>query len=601
MIDTFLAGLEFVKFTLDKAGTDEQQLYFINTKTHRAHMMFARVAGLPFGRGDDQMKGVLVYRPMLKSPSGQPGLYTFEFEPFDAYSFKMVKLCRDVLIEKMPNLKGNIGYYPRGERALAKIEEEKKLYEGSDVAVYLDKDLSNSDVGYLPLNLGASFGRLRMMQIDERPGPLDIVLYNSLPNEMPRVAGIITSVRQTPLSHVNLRAIQDKVPNAFISDAAENETLQSLVGKLVSYQVTADGYEIREATADEVEAHFADLRPAHAQHPKRDLSVTTIRQLADIKFEDSASFGVKAANLATLRTFGLSPETVPQGAAIPFYFYDEFMKHNGFYDHVKDLLANDEFRQDRDTQETQLKKFRSLIKKGQMPPWMMEALDELHKSFPEGTSIRCRSSTNNEDLAGFSGAGLYDSYTQHLNEGHLSKSVKQVYASLWNFRAFQERQFYRVDHFVTAMGVLVHPNFSEELVNGVAVTDDILYQTEGNYYINSQVGEDLVTNPEEASIPEEVLLDWRDSKDVQVMRTSNRTADGKQLLSAKHLEQLRDHLGRIHAKFARLYGSTLEDEHFAMEIEFKITSEGVLSIKQARPWVYAQPPQTPKSSEEPQP
>ncbi len=142
------------------------------------------------------------------------------------------------------------------------------------------------------------------------------------------------------------------------------------------------------------------------------------------------------------------------------------------------------------------------------------------------------------------------------------------------------------------MGVLVHPSFRGEQSNGVAVTDDILYQTEGNYYLNTQIGEDLVTNPEEASIPEEGLLDWWDSSKYQVMRASNRSARAKQLLSAQHLEQLRDHLGTIHGKFARLYGTTLDDENFAMEFEFKITRNGLLAIKQARPWVYPQTKQT---------
>lgn len=44
---------------------------------------------------------------------------------------------------------------------------------------------------------------------------------------------------------------------------------------------------------------------------------------------------------------------------------------------------------------------------------------------------------------------------------------KQVFASTWNFRAFHERSFYRIDHLSTAMGVLCHLNFTEEKVNGV--------------------------------------------------------------------------------------------------------------------------------------
>ena len=42
------------------------------------------------------------------------------------------------------------------------------------------------------------------MELDERPTARDVVLYKTLPNEMPRVAGIITEVTKTPLSHVNL-------------------------------------------------------------------------------------------------------------------------------------------------------------------------------------------------------------------------------------------------------------------------------------------------------------------------------------------------------------------------------------------------------------
>ena len=579
-IDTQLTGIEFVKFQIENTHTQNPQLYFMNTETHRSHGSFMNAAGL--GRGQGQMRGVLSYRPLSTAPNGEPGVYTFEFNPNDAFPFEEIKLAHDLLVAKMPILKNRIGYCPLWG-AIDIYEREKARYDAAEFPVYFEDDLY-ANIGYLPLNQAASFGRLRMLETDERPSPRDIVICKTLPNEMSRVAGVITGVRQTPLSHVNLRAVQDKVPNAFIAKAWQNKDIAPLIGRYIYYEVNADGFEIREATFKEVETHFADLRPLKAQEPARDLSATKVLPLDGIGFADAARFGVKTANIATLRTLGFPEGTVPNGVGVPLYFYDAFMKHNGFYAEAEALLKDSEFQDNYDTREAELKGFRERIEKGEMPTWMMDALSELQNSFPEGTSLRCRSSTNNEDLPGFSGAGLYDSYTHHPEEGHLSKSIKQVFASLWNFRAFEAREFYRINHFATAMGVLVHPNFANELANGVAVTDDVVYQTVGNYYLNTQVGEDLVTNPERQSIPEEVLMDWWDSTNYRVVKTSNRTEDNKRILTDAYLHELSRYLMVIHNKFSQLYGPAGQTADFAMEIEFKITNEGKLSIKQARPW-----------------
>lgn len=582
MVDTHLADWKFVKFQIEDVGKGEPVLYFVNTKTHRGHPMFMRKIGID--RGDGSMRGVLVYRPLKKAPNGEPGMFTFEYEPNDRYPFDRIKLSYEMLTRHMPYLEGRLGYYPM-PRARPVYFEEKTLYDAAEFPVVLDEDLE-SDIGFLPLNAAESYGRLLLMELGELPSSRDIVVYKTLPNEMPRVAGVITAVRQTPLSHVNLRAVQDGVPNAFVTGAVKNETITSLAGKLVYYKVDKNGYELREATEAEVDKHFAAIRPAKSQSPKRDLSVKDIRPLGKIGFGDSDIFGVKVSNLATLHTIGLPEGTVPSGHAVPFSFYDAYMKHNGLYDKAREMLTDKAFQKNRDTQIAQLKAFRKTIKAANMPDWMMERLAKLQSAFPEGLGIRCRSSTNNEDLPGFSGAGLYDSFTHKPSEGHLAKSIKQVFASLWNFRAFEEREFYRIDHFTTAMGVLVHPNFSDEAANGVAVTDDILYQTKGNYYLNTQVGENLVTNPEANSIPEELLLNWWKPDEHKVMRHSSLARGNALLMSDKHLTQMNECLGKIHARFAKLYGKPLNDKKFAMEIEYKITKDGNLSIKQARPWVY---------------
>ena len=598
MVDTHLADQEFVKFQIESSDGEYPQLYFINTNKFRGHPMFMEhigVGGRGFGggrgRGNEEpgthrMRGVLVYRPMLMSPSGNPGLFTFEFEPNDSYAYSFIRVAYDQLTTHAKILQGNLSYnlLPRSKVAW---EKEKDAYVEGKIPVFHAEDVYG-DVGFLPLNKAESYGRLRLMEVGERPSPRDIVLYRSLPNEMPRVAGVLTGFRQTPLSHVNLRAVQDSVPNAFVIGAAAIPEVVALIGKYVYYKVHDGGYELREAKAEEVDKHFAAMRPSKDQVPLRDLTVKTIRPFADVSFGDGSNVGVKAANLATLRTFGLPDDRTPDGFAVPFSFYDAFMKHNGFYEMARAMMSAVEFQKDANYRERALAAFRKAIKKGKTPSWAKGALGDVQKKFAKDQPIRCRSSTNNEDLPGFSGAGLYDSCTHYPKEGALHKSVRQVYASMWNFRAFEEREFFRIDHMAAAMGVVLHANSKGEQVNGVAVTKDVLYQAQHKdmtlYYVNAQVGEDLVTNPEAASVPEELLLSPRNARTDRVLQYSNRGSSGESLLSEEHRQQLRSSMRILRDRFARLYDRS-DDQSFAMEVEFKVGEQGKLLIKQARPWI----------------
>ena len=604
------AGHEYVKFALLDMDTDEPLLYWINSKTHRRHPIafFLETIGHAGPHLPWSIPGEVVYNPNLTATDGTRGVYYFWLLHYDArFTPAFLERVYALLSSAMPLLDDDLPMYIPNQR-LGSYRADLDTLRNSRIPLLFNEDVfGNAD--FLALNHGVGYGRLRVMAPGERPNPRNVVIYETLPNELPRVAGIITGVPQTPLSHVNLRAVQDGVPNAYIKEPLEDDEIDDLVDRFVRYEVTAEGYELRAAAKAEVDAHFARSRPAHVQTPERDLTVTALSALREIGFGDWKAFGVKAANVAGLGKLGFPEGAVPDGFAIPFYFYDEFMQHTALgeetvfgkgkgadedkftlpaetrlIDAAKAILAHPKFQTDFEIQDEMLDDLRDAIKDAHSPQWMIDALTAMHATYPQGQSLRYRSSTNNEDLPGFSGAGLYDSNTQHPDETEedgIDKSMKQVFASLWNFRAFSEREFHRIDHLATAMGILVHPNYSDERANGVAVSFDPIRGYSNYYYLNTQLGEDLVTNPEADSEPEEILL-HRSGDFYEVLATSNQIEPGALLMTDLQMKQLAEHLTVIHDHFARLYPA----RPYAIEIEFKITEADILAIKQARPWVF---------------
>ena len=138
------------------------------------------------------------------------------------------------------------------------------------------------------------------------------------------------------------------------------------------------------------------------------------------------------------------------------------MSERGLNSHIETMLADPNFQADCHVQEAELKKLRKAIKDADTPQWMTEALEEMHAMFPEGTSLRYRSSTNTRTclVSAERGCTTQDPGSRGDEGGWHRQVLKGVYASLWNFRAFVERDFHRIDHTAAAMGVLVHPNYS---------------------------------------------------------------------------------------------------------------------------------------------
>ncbi len=580
----FLDGQLYVKFGILDRDTPEPKVYFINSNTYTIHASFFNAIGATV-LGDDS-SGEIVFNANDISTNGVIGSYSFNFSFGDAYNFEETQRTYELLAANMPFLQNNMNHFIGQNSEATYNSQYADDFVDSRIEVVLESDVF-AEINYIPFHEAEGYGFFKHMEdLGETPGSRDIVLYDQLPNSLPRVGGIITSVIQTPLSHVNLRAIQDNVPNAYIADPLSIDSIANLLGGYIYYKVENETFQIREATLDEVNDWYEELRPTEPQFPVRDLSITEILPLDSIEFEMSTAFGAKCSNVATMRTFGFPDGTIPDGFGIPFYYYDEFMKFNNFYEEAQVMIDNPTFQTDINFRIDRLEDFRRDIKDAPMPQWMLDDLQAMHDDFPEGTAVRCRSSTNNEDLPGFSGAGLYTSKTQHLDEGHIQKSIKQVYASMWNFRAYEERDFYRVDHFLAAMGILCHPNFQEEKSNGVGISIDPIYETDSTFYLNTQVGESLITNPDPNSVPEEILLyeNPDEGAGYLVLRLSNLVDPGELVMDQEYLDQMREYLTVIHDEFAELY-DVVGAEGFAMDIEYKVTAQDQLAIKQARPWV----------------
>ncbi|MFL2482736.1 MAG: PEP/pyruvate-binding domain-containing protein [Verrucomicrobiales bacterium] len=587
-----------VKFVIYDIHTNSPKLYFINSKRFEYHFTFSRDAVGRYSENSDfnnhtyftnsrrkNVAGSIVYHPNYVSDNGEQGIYTIEFWPSDPVAFNFIEPTFEMIVSSMPFLNGRVAYHPSSETQRTLYSDEIEKFKNSHIKI-IETNKLLGDIVYNGLNTGESFGRLRLISGAQSISSRDIVILKNLPNDLSHVAGIITEQNQTPLSHINLKAKQNGTPNAFLKNASSDPRIIPLIGQNVYLKIGPDQLEIRKASQTELDDFFEKIRPKNTSFPKRNLEYKEIRDLSNVSYPMSNGYGSKSANLAELKS--IIPSVSPEGFAIPFYYYHEFMTHNGFYSEVEQMINSESFKSFPSVRDRRLKEFRKRIKDtGILPGWMLDELRSMQESFAEGTPLRARSSTNNEDLEGFNGAGLYESYTHYPNEGHFAKTAKQVWAGLWTYRAFEERDFWRIDHLTASMGILVHPSFQEESANGVGVTKNIYIPGPGwdGHYVNVQKGENLVTNPEPGSVAEEYIianLGFGSNYEIQYIRSSNQIDSDQRILTRREALKLKGYMDIIHSHFKNIYRG---NSNFAMEIEFKLLENGKFIIKQARPWV----------------
>jgi pyruvate,water dikinase len=491
-------------------------------------------------------------------------------------------------------------YFPDKIKMLVSSPEmEKRFATIPALPIVLADDIYKGRQ-FVSLNKGRAYGYLR--KVDSKDfekysfNKYDIVILNGLPNQLTVVSAVLTVPFQTPLCHISLLCQNRGTPNATYRNAWTDTTILKLENKLVYYEVTADTFHIRSAAEPEAQAFWKKKENRSPIKLSVDTTKKRLMNMSELSFKNVSLVGGKAANFAELTKIKVDkkPLPIPEGSfAIPFYYYYQHLRTNKITSLLDSVLNNPSVLNNTKLLDSKLKQIRSAIKDTPInKEFLADVKKRLESNGDEFMNYRFRSSTNAEDVKGFNGAGLYESKTGSLTDTDkpIEKAIKAVWASLWDERAFAERQYFKIDQHSVAMGILVHRAFGEELSNGVAVTKHLYRKNYPAYTINVQLGEvSVVTPPDSVTCDEAIIglgeVTGNSNVDVEYIGRSSLSKD-KTILSNEQIALLARYLTAIKNHFYYKVEKGSSRGFFwdyGMDVEFKIDAHtGNLYIKQAR-------------------
>jgi len=409
----------------------------------------------------------------------------------------------------------------------------------------------------------------------------------------------MTLILLAGLAHVNILSQGRGTPNLALPNAHNHPEIKPLIGKLVRFEVTAGGFSVALADPKEAEVFWAtNTENTTPLVPRLDVNTKALTDLTQVGIESLPAIGAKAAQIAELfkvSNFGSQCNAgnsfaVPEKAfAIPMHHYLTHFEASGAQAFLATVRADPLFTSDIAYRRLSLSTLQQMMLQHPVAPALLSQVESWVQTRFGNKRVRFRSSSNTEDLATFNGAGLYTSISAELDDDsrRVDDAIRTVWASLWNFRAYEERSFANVDQTRVAMGVLVHLAFRNERANGVAIARNILNPSRSDqYYVNSQAGEASVTNPAPGIITEQLVYQWP-PRTPRLTYHSHSSLTNSPVITAAEVQVLACAMSAIQNHFRPLLDPLEEDRWFTMESEFKFLGETrQFLIKQARPYPF---------------
>ena len=571
-------ALPHAMFIIDRRA--KNKIFFVNSQKYRFHKDFL-LANYLVARGSDVFTPIYINqdrRFIVGTIAWQKTVEKFTFELYEGDLAKgdLIKLAYDTINK---NFFAPVAYKPNSIR-----QDEASATLGIK-RVSADEIQKNQE--YLALNTGKAVGRIHIIEkLDDTVeiGENEILILKELPPTLPQVRGIIVAKPSTPLSHVNILAKGWGIPNVYIKNA--DKLFKEYDTFVVELDAKLTDYDVKRASLEAVKTIFKS--PDESIAPS-DLTVTKLAALSEMRKKDSIVYGAKSANSGEMINAKIPNLAIPEGFAVPFYWNQKFMEENGFNAQIDEFLDDKDFVHNPRIRRQKLEAFRAAIQSGKFDESLKAEIIQKWKTALGGQGVFVRSSSNAEDLPNFSGAGLYTSVPNVKTEEEIIKAVKTVWASLWNFDAYEARVRNYVIQREVYMSALIQTGINMES-GGVMFTKDPFDPENVNaVYVAAVWGhnEGITANK---FVPEQVLYNPK-SNAVQILTLtqqdsvlkfgaggdlvkSGETAE-RRVLTDKNVREL----VKTAAQIKKIFGGKKEQD-----IEWGIMN-GKLYILQARPYI----------------
>ena len=483
-------ALPHLMFVIDRAN--QGKVYFVNSRRYSFHKDFVNANYLTLERGREFFQHNYLEsnrRFLLGTVAFQTkaNKFTFEFWEGDLVT---AALLNEAAQKLSASFFAPLHFKPNSKH------QETIAAQVKDLSILRAADIGEAK-DYLPLHQAKAVGMLRVIDKLTDDTILDrneIVIFRESPLTLTPISGVITTNFSTPLSHVNLLAAGWGIPNAYVKNA--DELFKSLVGKFVYFEAREDGFVLRAAELKETaEAGRRLAERSDLLTPEADLEFRQLTELKDQRMKHSQRFGAKAANLGEVlhaAQHGKIPGViVPLGFSIPFSFYEQFLQANKLDEAIVTLLGNDRFNHDPAYRKQQLAELHQSIQAGKHTTDFQQILrTKVRAVFGklEKKGVFARSSTNSEDLPNFSGAGLYTSVPNIKSDAALDEAIKTVWASLWNYEAYEARESAGINHSAVYPSVLVQEGINADAAGVMITTNPFDAEDKGAIYLNAKRG-----------------------------------------------------------------------------------------------------------------